>query len=132
MGSKEEAMYLDNSRLQYALHKTNLFVTYSSCSPKVTITLFHLALLRLSQVACHCRERLPCHWLSQHCPHKVTELISRYTLSILLLVVLVMMRTVYCLLRGRPMKTALLYHPYLTNLTTENCCGRQRPCSAEK
>jgi len=106
----------------------------SSCPPEAD---------RLSQVACHCRESLTKGSLWEASvaslavwTQGVTELISRYTLSIL--VVLVMIQTVYCLLRGHPMKATLLYPLYylhltnLTDLTTENCRGRQRPCSVER
>ena len=79
----------------------------SSCPPQA------------DRVVCHCRESLTKGSLRGASvvslavsvlptqSHRANLQIHTYTLSILLLVVLVMMQTVYCPLRGRPMKTSI-------------------------
>lgn len=63
----------------------------------------------------------------------VAQLVSKYTLSAL--VVLVTIWTVHRLSGGRSMKMALLdplLYLHHINLTTENSCGRRYPCSARR
>ena len=105
-------------RLQYTLRRNKIIFHLLIFSESYN-NIISSCLPQADGVVCHCRESLTKGSLRGASvvslavsvlptqSHRANLQIHTYTLSILLLVVLVMMQTVYCPLRGRPMKTSI-------------------------